>query len=162
MRTAIAQWWTGLSRRERMATLAAAALVVLTLLYLVGIEPAWRTRERLRVALPQLRAQAAEMQALATEAKKLGARTRAVQSPEQRKAALGRLAAARNLPAVPIREADDQSLSLSLRRADAGGVLAWLKDASSEASLRIGNVRIARVGPGLVDADVTFLPAASK
>lgn len=162
MRTAIAQWWIGLSRRERLATVAATTLVVLALLYLAGIEPAWRTRERLRVALPQLRTQAAEVQALAAEAKKLGARARASQSSEQRQAALARLAAGKNLPAVPIREAGDQSLSLSLRRADAAAVLAWLKEASSEASLRIGSVRLARVGPGLVDVDVTFLPAASK
>ena len=41
------QWWTGLSRRERIAVGMAAALVAVALLYLAAIEPAWRTRARL-------------------------------------------------------------------------------------------------------------------
>lgn len=162
MIAAFQQWWLGLSRRERIATIVAAALVIVALTYLVAIEPAWRTRVRLGAVLPQLRAQAAEMDALGAEARRLATRTPVPDSAEQRKSALGKLAAENNVPLGQVREADDQSLSLSIKRADAGALLAWLKEATSQLSLRIVVIRIARVGPGLVDADVTFVPGGTK
>jgi type II secretory pathway component PulM len=49
------QWWIGLSRRERIATAAATTLVVLTIVFLAGIEPAWRSRTKLAADLPPRR-----------------------------------------------------------------------------------------------------------
>ena len=98
------QWWIGLSRRERLATLAATALVAATLLYLLGVEPAWRTRARLIAELPRLRAEAVQVDALAAEAKKLRTRTRALESPAQTKAALEKLMAEKQLPTGALRE----------------------------------------------------------
>src|SRR5581483_5058575 len=65
------QWWLGLSRRERIGTAGAASFVLAALLFLVAIEPAWRTRERLAGDLPRLRAEAAQMEALRLEARRL-------------------------------------------------------------------------------------------
>jgi general secretion pathway protein M len=158
----VRQWWIGLSRRERIAVIAAAALVAATVLYLAAIEPAWRTRQRLEAELPRLRAEAAELDALALEAKKLKTRARTLESPEQTKAALTKLLAEKNLAASPIREGEDQRLLLSVRRADAGNFLAWLKEASTELPLRISSTRISRVGPGVVDAEVALTPAGQK
>jgi len=158
----VKNWWTGLSRRERIATVSAAALVLLTLLYLLGIEPAWRTRARLAADLPRLHAEASQVDAFAAEAKKLRARTRSLESPEQTRAALAKLLAEKNIAAAPLREAEGGSLIVSVRRAEAASFLAWLKDASTELPLRIATARIARVAPGLVDAEVTLTPAGQK
>jgi general secretion pathway protein M len=156
------QWWIGLSRRERLATLAAITLLAAAALYLAAIEPAWRTRSRLAAELPRLRAEAAELDALALEAKKLKTRTRALESPEQTKAALAKLLAEKSIAAGPIREGDGDRFLVSVRRAEAASWLAWLKDASTELPLRVASARISRVGPGLVDAEVALTPAGQK
>lgn len=157
-----AEWWTGLARRERIAAAAAATLVTVTALYLLALEPAWRVRARLAAELPRLRAEVAEMDALALEAKKLRTRALSVESPAQAKAALVKLAAEKNLPAASIQDGADQRLIVALRKADAGSTLALLKDASSELPLRISAARISRTAPGVVDADVTLTPVGPQ
>ena len=67
-------WWQGLARRERMLVAGAAVLVLAALVYLLAVEPAWKTRARLAAELPRLRAQAAEVEALAQEARQLAKR----------------------------------------------------------------------------------------
>src|ERR671933_749952 len=71
MRNTVREWWVGLARRERVATLAAVVLALAALVFLLGIEPAWRTRARLASELPVLRAQAAQVEALRLEARRL-------------------------------------------------------------------------------------------
>lgn len=156
------EWWTGLSRRERVATGLATAFVVLAALYMVAIEPAWRARARLSAELPRLRAQTAEMDALAQEAKKLNTRAVTADSPAQTRAALIKLAAEKNLASATVQDGDNQRLVVALRKADATSTLALLKDASSELPIRISTARIARSAPGIVDADVTLTPAGSR
>ena len=156
------EWWTGLSRRERVATGLATAFVVLAALYMVAIEPAWRARARLSAELPRLRAQTAEMDALAQEAKKLNTRAVTADSPAHTRAALIKLAAEKNLASATVQDGDNQRLVVALRKADATSTLALLKDASSELPIRISTARIARSAPGIVDADVTLTPAGSR
>lgn len=163
MMTRLREWWTGLARRERIATALAATLVIAAALYLLAIEPAWRARARLGAELPRLRAQAAEMDGLALEAKKLGARAApAAESPAQAKAALVRLAAEKNLASASVQDGDNQRLIVALRKADAASTLALLRDASGELPLRISAARISRAAPGVVDADVTMIPVGAR
>lgn len=162
MRARLHEWWTGLSRRERLSSVVAATFVVLAVLYLAAIEPAWRTRARLASELPRLRAQAAEIDALALEAKKLNARASTTDSPAQARAALVKLAAEKNLPSTTVQDGDNQRLVVALRKADATSTLALLKDASSELPLRISVARISRTAPGVVDADVTLTPVGPR
>jgi len=155
------EWWVGLSRRERIAVLSAAALVVLAVVYLAGIEPAWRARSRLAADLPRLRAEAAELDQLAAEAATLKLRIRTLESPEQTRAALTRLLAEKGVAGAQLRD-EGERIVVSAKRTEVAGWLAWLKDASSQLPLRIAAARIARVGAGLVDAEVTLMPAARK
>jgi general secretion pathway protein M len=162
MSAALREWWTGLSRRERIATVAALAGVLLTALYLLGIEPAWRARARLTAELPRLRAEAAEVEGLSLDAKKLRTRSPIVDSPAQAKAAVVKMLAEKNLSPTSVQEADDQKISVSVRRAEAASYLAWLRDASSELPLRISAARLSRAAPGVIDADVTLTPAGPR
>ena len=155
------QWWIGLSRRERIFTSVAAALVLLTVLFLAGIEPAWRLRTRLSADLPRLRAQAAELDQLAAEAKKLKLRTRTLESPEQTRAALTRFLGEKGVNGAQIRE-EGERVVVSARRIDAAAWLAWLKDTTSELPLRVAAARMSKVGTGMVDAEVTLAPAGQK
>jgi general secretion pathway protein M len=156
MKARLAAWWNGLSRRERAATLVAALVAGLGALYLAAIEPAWRSRARLEQALPQLRAQAMELDSLAAEAKKLRTRTRATGSAAEARTAAVRLAAQHGIAGSALREEGGERLVLTLRRGDAGRVLAWLKAASTTLPVRIVAARIVRAGPGVVDADITL------
>ena len=160
--TRVREWWTGLSRRERVATGLATTFVALAASYLVAIEPAWRSRARLTAELPRLRTQAAEMDALAQEAKKLNTRARTADSPAQTRSALVKLAAEKNLPSATVQDGDNQRLVVAVRKADASSTLALLKDASSELPLRISAARISRTAPGIVDADVTLTPVGAR
>ena len=155
------QWWIGLSRRERIATSVAAALVLLTLVFLIGIEPAWRTRAKLGADLPRLRAQAAELDQLAAEAKKLKLRTRTLESPEQTRAALTRFLSEKGVNGAQIRD-EGERVVVSAKRIDAAAWLAWLKDTTNERPLRIAAARMSKVGTGMVDAEVTLAPAGQK
>ena len=155
------QWWIGLSRRERTATSVAAALAALTLIFLIGIEPAWRTRVKLGADLPRLRAQAAELDQLAAEAKKLKLRTRTLESPEQTRAALTRFLGEKGVNGAQIRD-EGERVIVSAKRIDAAAWLAWLKDTTNELPLRIAAARMSKVGTGMVDAEVTLAPAGQK
>jgi general secretion pathway protein M len=155
-------WWTGLSRRERAVTAIGGALVLVILLYFAALEPAWRARARLAAELPRLRAEAAEIEALALEAKKLRPRALGVESPAQMKSALERLLAEKQIAGGSIREGEDRRLLLTLRSAEAGACIAWLKDVSTELPLRVSTARISRAGPGLVDADIALAPPGQK
>ena len=155
------QWWIGLARRERGGVLAAALFVLATLVYLVAIEPAGRTRARLTAELPRLQAEAAEMRALALEAKQLKSRVLAVESPEQTRAAVTRLLAEKKIADSVLREADGRVV-LTLKRADAASWLAWLNEVSSALPLRVSSARVSRAGPGLVDAEVALAPAGTR
>jgi len=155
------QWWIGLSRRERIATAVAATLVLLAVIFLAGIEPAWRSRAKLAADLPQLRAQAAEIDQLAAEAQKLKLRTRTLESAEQTRAALTRFLGEKGVTGAQIRE-EGERVIVSAKRIDAAAWLAWLKDTTSELPLRIAAARLSKVGSGLVDAEVTLAPAGQK
>ena len=158
MRTTVREWWVGLSRRERAATLAAVVLALAALLFLLGIEPAWRTRARLASELPVLRAQAAQVEALRLEARRLKERVVRFESPEQLRGAAAKLLAERNLAGAALKPGEGDRLVLALRGVDAANCLGALKDVSSELPLRITAARITRVSVGTVDADVTLAP----
>lgn len=157
MRHALQQWWLGLSRRERMATLAASAFALIAALYLVAVEPAWRTRARLGAELPVLRAQAAEVEALRLEARRLKQHAVRFENAGELRAAAAKLLAERNLAAT-LQAGDGERLVLAARRVDAANCLAALKDVSSALPLRIVAARITRVAAGMVDAEVTLAP----
>ena len=154
------RWWTTLSARERAAVAAGAALVIAAVLYLLAIEPAWRTRARLAAELPRLQAEAAEVRALALEAKRLRSRALAIESPEQTRAAVTRLLAEKKLD-LTVREADGR-LVFSAKRADAAAWIGWLNEVSSALPLRVTAAQVSRAGPGVVDAEVTLAPAGLK
>jgi general secretion pathway protein M len=154
------RWWTSLSIRERTAVAVGGALVIVALLYLLAIEPAWRTRARLTADLPRLQAEAAEVRALALEAKRLKSRALTVESPEQTRAAVNRLLAEKKIDAS-VREAEGRLL-FSVKRADAAAWVGLLNDMSSSLPLRVTSAQVSRTGPGVVDAEVTLTPAGSK
>ena len=156
-------WWLGLARRERMMTAAAASFALLALLYLIAIEPAWKTRERLSAELPRLRAQAAEVNSLAQEAKGLMSRGVAVESAGAARVALEQSLARANLGGVRVAVLDERRLAVSAKTVPVTQWLAWAEEAVRELRLRIAAVRISRSSVrAVVDAEATFEIAARQ
>jgi general secretion pathway protein M len=156
-------WWLGLARHERAMTATAGSFALLALLYLVAIEPAWKARERLAAELPRLRAQAAEVNSLAQEARGLTSRGVAVESAGAARVALEQSLARANLAGVRVAVLDERRLAVSARAVPVTPWLAWAEEAARESRLRIAAVRISRTSVrAVVDAEATFEIAARQ
>jgi general secretion pathway protein M len=156
-------WWLGLARRERVMTAAAGSFVLLALLYLIAIEPAWKARERLGAELPRLRAQAAEVNSLAQEARQLTSRGAAVESAATAKTALEQSLARANLGGARVAMLDERRVAVSAKAMPVTQWLAWAEEAARESRLRIAAVRISRTSVrAVVDAEATFEIAARQ
>lgn len=75
MMDALRQFWAERAPRERSVLALGAALLLLVVVYLVLVEPAWTGIARLERSLPQMRTNAAELESLLSEVRSL--RTRA-------------------------------------------------------------------------------------
>lgn len=156
-------WWLGLARRERAMTAAAGSFVLLALLYLIAIEPAWKTRERLGTELPRLRAQVAEVNSLAQEAKQLTSRGVAAESTAAAKIALEQSLARANLGSVRVAVVDERRVAVSAKAVPVTQWLSWAEEAARESRLRIAAVQISRTSVrAVVDAEATFEIAARQ
>ena len=156
-------WWLGLGRRERAMTAAAGSFALLALLYLGAIEPAWKARERLGAELPRLRAQAAEINSLAQEAKGLTSRGVAVESAVTAKTALEQSLARANLGGVRVAMLDERRVAVSAKAVPVTQWLAWAEEVARESRLRIAAIRISRTSVrAVVDAEATFEIAARQ
>lgn len=156
-------WWLGLGRRERVMTAVAGAFALLAILYLVALEPAWKARARLATDLPRLRAQAAEVDALAQEAKRLASRGVAADSAGAARVALEQGLARANLGGVRVAVLDERRLTVSATGVPVTQWLAWAEEAARQSRLRIAVVRISRTPVrAVVDAEATFEMAARR
>jgi general secretion pathway protein M len=156
-------WWVGLGRRERVMTAVAGAFALIAILYLVALEPAWKARARLATDLPRLRAQAAEVDALAQEAKRLASRGVAADSSGAARVALEQGLARANLNGVRVAVLDERRLTASASGVPVTQWLAWAEEAARESRLRIAAVRISRTPVrAVVDAEATFEIAARR
>jgi general secretion pathway protein M len=156
-------WWLGLGRRERAMTAAAGAFALLVIGYLVAIEPAWKARARLDAELPRLRAQAAEIDALAQEAKRLTSRGVAAESAGAARVALEQGLARANLSGVRVSVLDERRVAVSASGVPVTQWLTWTEEAARESRLRIAAVRISRTAVrAVVDAEATFEIAARQ
>ena len=140
--------WLARTEQERRFLTIGGGVVLLALLYLVLVAPAVEGRAQLRRALPQLRQQAAELQAMAQEA------TALAHAPVAQVAPLGRDAVNASLGG---RGLTPQSLSmtgeyikLQLNNVSFANLAAWLDE-----QRRANRVLVQ-------DAVVTALPVAGQ
>jgi general secretion pathway protein M len=82
----LATWWRGLAERERRLVALAGALLAAAALWMLAVQPAWRTLQRAPLEIERLEAELQAMQRLAAEATTL--RAAPPVSPEQASTAL--------------------------------------------------------------------------
>ena len=137
-------WWQALADREKRLALLALAVVVLGAVWLLAVQPAWRTITRAPAEIDTLDAQLQNMQRLATEVQQL--RSAPPVTPDQAAAAL---------KAATERLGDKAKLALQGERAvltgtavGTGALRDWLAEARAGARARPLEANLTRAAQG--------------
>jgi general secretion pathway protein M len=150
--------WQQLQTRERRLVAFGAVIVAALLIYLVAFEPAWKGRQRLAAELPKLRAQLAQMESMAAEARRLAGTAATVDSPQQLRAQLEQSIAAAGLQNnVAQLTQSGELIDLRFKAVPFGAWLGWFDAALRETRLRAVDVAVTReAAPGAVSARLTL------
>lgn len=148
-------FWEARSEQERKLLTLGSAVVVLALAWAVLFAPAMEGRAQLKKSLPELRQQAAQLQALAAQAATLSG-SAPVDVAVMSRASLVRTLAARSLTAQSV-DVTGQYAKLELRSVSFGALLQWLDAVRREGRITVQDASIsAQATPGLVDATLTL------
>lgn len=152
MLESLLQRWQLMTPRERRAVIAGAALLVVAAVWLLLFEPAWDGRRKLQAELPALRAQLAQVEHLATEARRLAAVPAASDSPQAARTQLEQSIEAAGLkPALAQLTLNGTLFELRFKSVPHGAWLAWLDAATRETRLRVVDAAVTReAGIGVV------------
>jgi general secretion pathway protein M len=140
--------WLARTEQERRFLAVGGAVVLLAVLYLLLVDPALEGRAQLRRQLPQMRQQAAELQALAQEANTL-ARAPATQIPPITREAVDSSLNGRGLKPQSL-SMTGEYIKLQLNNVPFAGLAGWLDE-----QRRANRVLVQ-------DATVTALPVAGQ
>jgi general secretion pathway protein M len=155
---ALAQFWSERAPREKALIGAGLAILLIALLYLWAIEPAASGIRRLERGLPQLRAQAARLDALLGEVKQLKSRAQVASvAPQEARGALEKSLAAAGLKATRIVPLADGDLQLTFANVPYAEWAAWLARTERELGARATSVNAtATATPGHVDVELAL------
>jgi general secretion pathway protein M len=150
-----AAFWGARTEQERRFLAVGGAVVGLGLVYGLLVDPALTGRERLRRELPVLRQEAAELQALATQAAQLSAQ------PAPPVAALGRDALNTALTGRGLTPhslvATGEYFKIEFKGVPFAGLVAWLDAARQENRIALQEGTFtAQDAAGMVDATLTL------
>jgi len=147
--------WGKLAPGERRLAMIGGVLVGVTLLYVLLWLPVQKELARLRVSVPEERAQLQRMRAQAASIKPLRARSGAKPAPGTLLPVIEQTATARGMRGFVSRlEADGGTgVQLTLEAAPFNSLLSWLADLQDSHSLHIENASMdAHTAPGTVNA----------
>jgi general secretion pathway protein M len=152
------QWWRALANRERQMVVAAAAILLLALGYLVAFEPAWVGRQKLAKELPQLRAQLAQMDALSSEARRISGAGSNNESPASlRQAVEASVASAGLKPYMTQGNFQGDLIEVKFNAAPFAVLATWLAATVRETRVRVVDANVQREATaGLVTAKFAF------
>lgn len=150
-------WWLSLAQRERTALIIVAWVLALLLIWLLAVQPAWRTLTRAPAELDAMDTQLQVMQGQAAEAQTL--RGAAPVTPDQARAALA---------AATVRLGDKAKLSVQGERAtltlnglSSAALRDWLAEARAGARARPIEASLTRAASGFNGTLVLALGAAN-
>lgn len=150
-------WWSALSARDRRIARLGGALAALAVLWMVAVQPAWRSIRDLPLQIERVDAELQQMQALAAESKTL--RAAAPVAPAQAAAAL-RSATARLGDKVRLVQQGER-MTLSLNAIDGPALRDLLAQARASARARPVEVQLVRSPKGFDGTLVLSLAGAS-
>jgi general secretion pathway protein M len=151
----LALYWLARTEQERKYLAGGGAVVLAALVYMLFVAPALNGREKLRAQLPQLRVEAANLQALAQEAGEL-ARQPAVQVTPMTKESLTASLAARSITPASLVNSGDFA-KLQVNGVAFANLYAWLDAQRRENRIVADDVAVTAGSPaGQVDAVLTL------
>jgi general secretion pathway protein M len=154
-RTGAAAFWGARTEQERRFRAVGGAVVGLGLVYGLLIDPALSGRERLRRELPVLRQEAAELQALATQASQLAGQ-QAPPVAALTRDALNAVLASRGLTPQNL-VATGEYFKIEFKGVPFAGLISWLDDARRENRIVVQDGSVtAQDTAGMVDATLTL------
>ena len=152
---AMQAFWAERTAQERKLLTIGAVVAGLALVYAVFFEPAWNGRIELQKSLPELRQQAAQLQALAREAGELSRQTPVQVAPMSRDSVDASLKA-RGLSAQSLSMTGEYA-RVQLNGAPFANVMLWLDGLRREGRIAVQEAKItAQSKAGLVDATLTL------
>jgi general secretion pathway protein M len=155
IKTGAILFWEARSEQERQFLSIGGALMLLLLVYGTLFAPAMEGRAQLEKSLPQLRQQAAQLQALAAEAATLGGSV-PVQVTPMTSAILNGSLKARGLTAQSV-GVTGEFAKLELRGVSFATLVQWLDVLRRENRIAVQEASItAQAVPGIVDATLTL------
>lgn len=150
-------FWSARNPREQAILASGAAVLALVIGYSVLWEPAADGRARLARSLPVLRADLAEMETLAQEARGLNASPAPALRGDALTQALQDSLGQYGLKATRLAAGADNSVQLQLDKVPFGTVTSWLQDVRQQQRLKIIDARIVYVGAtALVNVSATL------
>ncbi|HSN32659.1 MAG TPA: type II secretion system protein GspM [Ideonella sp.] len=157
LRSQARQRWVAFAPRERAGLAAGGVLVALALVWLVAVQPAWRTLREAPAEADVLEVQWQQMQRLAAESRELRAAVpvSAAQSAEALRAATERLGTQGRLAV-----AGDRA-TLTLAGASGAQLAGWLAEARSAARARVVEATLTRGPQGYSGSVVVALGGAA-
>jgi len=152
------QFWEARAERERTYLAIAAVFAVLTLIYLIAIDPAQSGRETLRTTLPVLHQQAAQMQQMAQELS-------ALPSNENRHDVTRELVenalSANGLKAQNL-SVSDSTVRAQFSSATMSGLQGWLLELQKSCALYVEEIKITAMEGGQVSATLVLRQAQNN
>lgn len=149
-------YWMARTEQERKFLSIGAGVALCALVYALFIGPALDGRAELRRALPEMRLQAAAMQALALEASELAARPAPQVTPMTKESLTASLAARSITPTQPVTITGDFA-KLQLNGVAFANLYSWLEAQRRENRITVGDIALTAATPlGNVDALVTL------
>ncbi|SDD18077.1 type II secretion system protein M (GspM) [Cupriavidus sp. YR651] len=150
-------FWNARNPREQAILGGGAVVLALVIGYLVLWEPAADGRARLARNLPALRADLAEMETLAQEARSLSASPAPSLRGDALTQALQDSLGLHGLKATRLAPTGDNAVQVQIDKAAFGSVAAWLQDVRQQQRLKVVDARIAYVGAtALVNVTATM------
>lgn len=155
LREQLIVYWAQRTAQERKYLIVGAGIVAGALVYSLFIEPAWTGKAKLQRDLPQLRQEAAELQALGAEAASLAAQPATQVTPMTREALTATLAARSIVPGSLT--VSGESAKLQVSNVSFANLYAWLDAQRREHRVAVqeGTVTALPVA-GQVDASLTL------
>jgi general secretion pathway protein M len=153
-------WWLGRTDQERKFLAVGGGIAVVALVYALLLAPAIEGRDSLRRALPELRQQASQLQALAAEAQTLAANPAPPAPPMTREALVASMAQ-RSLTAGSITMTGEYA-KVQFNGVSFANLVSWLDAQRRENRIQVQDAAFtALAAVGQVDATLTLRQASA-